>query len=427
MSGKPLMTRLEIHGHGPGALALHRMLQREGWEGDTGLRERQQVSDGHTTAKALQAAQASLATRSLALSAGSLQLIKACTGSLPAGSDITCVEVQIGARAASAVGEGLVMRHSDLALEQLGRVVSWSTLVDHLDAKAMPGGRSTAAPQGIAPHDLRERSLQRDQGATTCSKSAWHIRVWADGDPGEDALEEDADQSAIVGRVYVRGAPQGWALERFLADGPLALLPDQSPQSMQLVWCANARQSESRLRTLREGPAQGGEQSLLRELRMALPKGIELMGIDPGLQCVRLKRRARAQILQICPEDQQVDVWIANAAQSLHPVAGQGLNLGLRDAAELARCLVTIQHIERQGETAQANRMIGLLRRFEEHRQRDRWLLMRITDQLARQSTRFWFQALAPQALKIARQSQLKRFITRTFAFGPREAWPIWA
>jgi hypothetical protein len=71
--------------------------------------------------------------------------------------------------------------------------------------------------------------------------------------------------------------------------------------------------------------------------------------------------------------------------------------------------------------------MIGLLRRFEEHRQRDRWLLMRITDQLARQSTRFWFQALAPQALKIARQSQLKRFITRTFAFGPREPWPLWA
>jgi len=138
MSGKPLMTRLEIHGHGPGALALHRMLQREGWEGDTGLRERQQVPDGHTTAQALQAAQASLATRSLALSAGSLQLIKACTGSIPAGSDITCVEVQIGARAARAVGEGLVMRHSDLALEQLGRVVSWSTLVDHLDAKAMP-------------------------------------------------------------------------------------------------------------------------------------------------------------------------------------------------------------------------------------------------------------------------------------------------
>jgi hypothetical protein len=52
---------------------------------------------------------------------------------------------------------------------------------------------------------------------------------------------------------------------------------------------------------------------------------------------------------------------------------------------------------------------------------------MRITDQLARQSTRFWFQALAPQALKIARQSQLKRFITRTFAFGPREPWPLWA
>jgi len=150
MSGKPLMTRLEIHGHGPGALALHRMLQREGWEGDTGLRERQQVPDGHTTAQALQAAQASLATRSLALSAGSLQLIKACTGSIPAGSDITCVEVQIGARAASAIGDGLVMRHSDLALEQLGRVVSWSTLVDHLDVQSDAWGKQHSATPGKA-------------------------------------------------------------------------------------------------------------------------------------------------------------------------------------------------------------------------------------------------------------------------------------
>jgi hypothetical protein len=160
MSGKPLMTRLEIHGHGPGALALHRMLQREGWEGDTGLRERQQVPDGHTTAQALQAAQASLATRSLALSAGSLQLIKACTGSIPAGSDITCVEVQIGARAARAVGEGLVMR----CLGETAQRYPWEGLLMTLVRRAttrtnvQPRARRRLGTSGFGPMAIRVRT-----------------------------------------------------------------------------------------------------------------------------------------------------------------------------------------------------------------------------------------------------------------------------
>ncbi|MFM7760385.1 MAG: FAD-dependent monooxygenase, partial [Burkholderiaceae bacterium] len=64
-------------------------------------------------------------------------------------------------------------------------------------------------------------------------------------------------------------------------------------------------------------------------------------------------------------------VAIGNAAQTLHPVAGQGLNLGLRDAAVLARLLASDQSV-------------ATLSAFEHQRQRDRSTTVRLTDLMAR-------------------------------------------
>jgi 2-polyprenyl-6-methoxyphenol hydroxylase-like FAD-dependent oxidoreductase len=202
-------------------------------------------------------------------------------------------------------------------------------------------------------------------------------------------------------------------------------LPDQQNQAMQLVWCSKQVLSESRFEALKHPMSSESEMAMCRALNMALPKGIVVTGFDKDMHCVKLKRRARAEILRIRPETREVDIWIANAAQSLHPVAGQGLNLGLRDAAELARCLVDLQQSIRHCERLPSGMLITTLKRFEQQRQRDRWLMMQITDQLAKQSSRFWFQALAPHALKRATQAQLKRLIMQTFAFGPREPWPL--
>jgi len=68
-------------------------------------------------------------------------------------------------------------------------------------------------------------------------------------------------------------------------------------------------------------------------------------------------------------------IAIGNAAQSLHPVAGQGLNLGLRDAAVLARVLGDWQS---QGEP-----LSKAIARFVASRQTDREALVAITDSLA--------------------------------------------
>jgi 2-octaprenyl-6-methoxyphenol hydroxylase len=68
-------------------------------------------------------------------------------------------------------------------------------------------------------------------------------------------------------------------------------------------------------------------------------------------------------------------VRIGNAAQTLHPVAGQGLNLGLRDAHELVAVLRFAEDID------------GALRRAEWARAADRWTMIAATDFLARSFT----------------------------------------
>ena len=112
-------------------------------------------------------------------------------------------------------------------------------------------------------------------------------------------------------------------------------------------------------------------------------------------------------------------VWIGNAAQMLHPVAGQGLNLGLRDAFVLAREL---------GDAAFDTRLPGpharVARALESHaraRLTDRWLTIHGTDLL---STAFGWPAartLPPMllnAMHVARPLRLP--LARALVFGHR-------
>ncbi|NDE94624.1 MAG: hypothetical protein EB036_14800, partial [Betaproteobacteria bacterium] len=199
------MLSLDIQGQGPSALALRRMLQREGWLGDIAWQgesgadglsgaegpsgaERESIPDPSGNAARLGA----LAQRSLALSAGSLQLIKRCTGSLPSGADIACVEVQIGTLTADRIGQGLVMRHDELGLERLGRVVTWSNLVEHLKESMGPLKEALQMP---APDRHRHRQdkpiFERVVQNPSDASPVWRIKVWADGDPGNEVLEAD--------------------------------------------------------------------------------------------------------------------------------------------------------------------------------------------------------------------------------------------
>jgi 2-octaprenyl-6-methoxyphenol hydroxylase len=104
-------------------------------------------------------------------------------------------------------------------------------------------------------------------------------------------------------------------------------------------------------------------------------------------------------------------VRIGNAAQTLHPVAGQGLNLGLRDAAELVRLLQHRSDVD------------AALRLLEWQRGPDRWALIATTDFLARSFTWQWPGAGAARGLGLAALQALpplKSALARQMMFGRR-------
>lgn len=135
---------------------------------------------------------------------------------------------------------------------------------------------------------------------------------------------DDYAQAAVVANVRFAAAPAGWAYERFTASGPLALLP--LPRGRQaLVWTL-APAEAARVQAL-------GDAAFTAELQQAF-----------GWRCGALVQVGARSVF---PLARQRALWrrqgrlllVGNAAQQLHPVAGQGFNLALRDLAALAMLL----------------------------------------------------------------------------------------
>jgi 2-octaprenyl-6-methoxyphenol hydroxylase len=172
----------------------------------------------------------------------------------------------------------------------------------------------------------------------------------------DDAEEKRYSHDALLSVVRLASPAATSAYERFTPEGPLALLPHAGRYA--LIWSA----SPGRARRLAEMPTA----AFLAELALAmgrLPTPVEV-----GERTVRpLAMRVRAARVA------ERSVYIGNAAQTLHPVAGQGLNLGLRDAWELAQILRSAQD---PGDPA-------TLERYSARRRFDAAATARVTDLLA--------------------------------------------
>ena len=145
----------------------------------------------------------------------------------------------------------------------------------------------------------------------------------------QDWVESGRDygQSALVGLVEVENAIPHQAWERFTAQGPLAVLPSHyGPNILNLVWCGSPESSQERL--------QLSDADFLIALQNEFGTRIGRFLKIQDRRLYELGLNYRKEI------SQDNEVWIGNAAQTLHPVAGQGLNLGLRDAFLLAEKLV---------------------------------------------------------------------------------------
>ncbi|HPF26077.1 MAG TPA: 2-octaprenyl-6-methoxyphenyl hydroxylase [Steroidobacteraceae bacterium] len=207
----------------------------------------------------------------------------------------------------------------------------------------------------VAPHASDQRKL-------SCS-----LAVAADGAQsmlrkasGITAHVEDYDQVAVVVNVAADRPNDGTAYERFTPTGPLAVLP-LPDGSYTVVWTLRPARASHVL--------QLPDEEFLAQLMQAF-------GWRAG-RFTRLGHRG-SYPLRLTRADETVatrTVLIGNSAQALHPVAGQGFNLGLRDAASLAEMLA--QHTGDPGDPA-------LLRRFAAWRTEDRRGVTRFTDGLVK-------------------------------------------
>jgi 2-octaprenyl-6-methoxyphenol hydroxylase len=196
---------------------------------------------------------------------------------------------------------------------------------------------------------------------------------------GIGADVEDYEQVAIVLNAATDRPNRGEAFERFTASGPLAVLPlgngprqpgahgggDEFKGGYAVVWAVT--------------PDRAAELLALDEAAFA-SRLLEAFGWRAG-RWTRIGRRHTYPLTLSRARDTVAGrvVLIGNAAQALHPVAGQGFNLGLRDAATLAEMLV-----ETPSTAAPERDMDALLTRFAAWRDEDRGGVTRFTDGLVK-------------------------------------------
>jgi 2-octaprenyl-6-methoxyphenol hydroxylase len=267
-----------------------------------------------------------------------------------------------------------VLGAADAGVPALGYVVEYSALVGALESLL-----------------ARCDTLREDADAAPEARCVAHAEGASSG-----ASEKRYAQDAVVALVHGEPAAGARAFERFTAEGPLALLPIAGRYGV--VWST----TPGRARELAAAPAA----AFLAALRAACggaagaPRGVEARSVQPLVLRVRPARVEHRA------------VFLGNAAQTLHPVAGQGLNLGLRDAWELAQ----VWHGARDPGEAQ------VLERYAARRRLDAQATVGVTDLLAGAFLGAGRAAGAARGLAMTALDVVppaRRFFARRMIFGP--------
>jgi len=329
-----------ICGAGPVGLALAALLVKRG------------VTPSHIAlfdAKTLE--QASQDPRSIALSYGSQQMLQEL-GAWPIAA-MAIHQIHVSRR--GHFGRTFIDR-AEYQLPALGYVTRYGSLVAALARAVTRVGVNVIRPvQMLSTSEHAEYvECMLDDGRTISTG----VLVQAEGGVFSEQiakrLQRDYEQIAIVAHVRTSAPIAHRAFERFTDEGPLALLPQDDGYA--LVWCTHPTNA-AQLTALTDA-------DFLRALEQAF-------GGRLGRFIGTTKRNQFPLGLNAHPVTSARSVAIGNAAQTLHPVAGQGLNLGLRDASVLARLLIS--------DSPQS-----AIARFAETQQLDRKLTIRLTDTMAR-------------------------------------------
>lgn len=260
-------------------------------------------------------------------------------------------------------------------LAALGHVVVNRTMGAALWHQLAAQAVTVLAPARVTAVELKEgcRTLQCQLSDTQSLSVDAKLVIAADGArsavreaAGIGAKTWDYDQVALVTNVFTQRFHDYVAYERFTAEGPLAVLPMSDGRS-GLIWTLPPQ--------LATAVSKLDDAAFLARLQDTF-----------GFRLGRFTRVGTRQLypLSLTRSDEHVGQRLAvvgNAAQALHPIAGQGFNLGLRDAASLAEVLADAQA---QNSTAFDAGDGLLLDRYRAWREADRGRIVGFTDGLVR-------------------------------------------
>lgn len=297
----------------------------------------------------------------------------------------------------------------DAGVPALGYVVNYHELYAALRSLIQQGQTDyqTGAQVTSFQTDAQRASVLYQQNGTNRPVDT-SLLVLADGGKLTEQVPEvnyqihDYGQSAIIANLKATSPEYGAAFEHFTLDGPLALLP--SGAGYALVWTLPAEKTEAIL--------QLEDQAFLSQLQ-------DSFGNRLGNFVATGKRTSFPLILKHASNvTSKRTVLIGNAAQTLHPVAGQGFNLGLRDAWELADEIS-------QSSPGSANEAGSphMLARYNKRRRIDREGGRLFTDSLVKLFTLNLPLLQTATGLGLAALDHLppaRRFVARRMIFGAR-------
>ncbi len=266
-----------------------------------------------------QAGDARVDSRTLALSHGA-RLILERLGAWQKLDGVTPItRIHISQRGALGVAR---LAAEDVDVPALGYVLPYAALTTALKQALTDAG--IVVDYGVAVERIESGGASAALHTADGRALTAPLVVVADGGRGEAApeprFERDYDQMAVVCDVQTELPHANQAFERFTPEGPAALLPKGDRYA--LVWTASNADAQ-RIAAMSDGEFLaalyrhfGGRQGrfLQASPRKTFPLRLAYTGSEAADRVVR----------------------IGNAAQTLHPVAGQGFNIGLRDAWELA-------------------------------------------------------------------------------------------
>ena len=349
---------------------------------------------------------ASRETRTLALSHGSREILASC-GAWPA--DLHATEIHsIHTSQRGGFGRMLLTRE-DAGVPALGYVLAYADLQAVLDAQleilkitvlrgAVVSAIGDAAKNGDNAkvrftHGGHEKMLAAD------------VVILADGGanlgkvPAFTIEEKDYRQSALLGHVATGAPHRGRAYERFTPEGPAALLPHGGECEYSMVWVSSPERIDA-LKALDHAAFVSAFQAHFGHRAGRFMRIVDRRSFPLKLRTVSSRVAGHVAV-------------IGNAAQALHPVAGQGFNLGLRDAADLSRRLAGMKMSAAE-----------TLRDYQASRERDVDRSVGFTDFLVSAFAGDHLLTRVPRGLGLAAMDMLpfaRRALARRMLFGAQK------